>query len=354
MAENPYSLMFGRIPKQYISRPVETDDIISDFYADIPSQTVYIITGIRGQGKTVLLTDIEKRLSQDKKWTVVNLIPSEPDLVDALAKRLLRRQTLKKIFMGTSVDISLFGLNLHLSNGGEIYDPASEIEDVLQEMERHGRRLLVTIDEASKTEQMRTFAGTFQSLMRRDLPIFLLMTGLYENIESLQETKDLTFLYRAPKVMLSPLDIGRAAENYEHVLSLPQDQAVRYASETKGYSFAFQTLGYYLWRYGNDGEKAVSDAIDYVGRYSYRKIYAELSEKEKKIIQVIAKSGEGRVSDILRLGNLTNGEWSPYRRRLIDKDILTAKKRGYVSFTLPWFGRFVRNELLAEDTLNVD
>ena len=37
-------------------------------------------------------------------------------------------------------------------------------------------------------------------------PVFLLITGLFENINLLQNEKSLTFLYRAPKVPMDPLD----------------------------------------------------------------------------------------------------------------------------------------------------
>ena len=53
---------------------------------------------------------------------------------------------------------------------------------------------------------MRSFAHDFQSLLRDDYPVFALMTGLYENIYDLQNEKSLTFLYRAPKIILEPLN----------------------------------------------------------------------------------------------------------------------------------------------------
>ena len=40
---------------------------------------------------------------------------------------------------------------------------------------------------------MRSFAHDFQSLLRDDYPVFALMTGLYENVNSLQNNKNLTF-----------------------------------------------------------------------------------------------------------------------------------------------------------------
>lgn len=54
---------------------------------------------------------------------------------------------------------------------------------------------------------MQAFASAFQIFIRQDLPLYLLMTGLYENINNLQNEDNTTFLYRAPKVELKSLNI---------------------------------------------------------------------------------------------------------------------------------------------------
>ncbi|MEE1108586.1 MAG: ATP-binding protein, partial [Lachnospiraceae bacterium] len=61
---NPFTISFGRQPAQFISRPVETNEIIENFEQEPPSSQVYMLTGVRGSGKTVLMTDIAKELSK--------------------------------------------------------------------------------------------------------------------------------------------------------------------------------------------------------------------------------------------------------------------------------------------------
>ena len=56
--QNPYTLVFGREPDQLIQRKNSAEMIIDTFTADIPSQQVYMITGIRGSGKTVFMSSI--------------------------------------------------------------------------------------------------------------------------------------------------------------------------------------------------------------------------------------------------------------------------------------------------------
>lgn len=37
------------------------------------NQQIYMITGVRGSGKTVMLTDISKHFRKDKDWIVIEL-----------------------------------------------------------------------------------------------------------------------------------------------------------------------------------------------------------------------------------------------------------------------------------------
>ena len=55
-----------------------------------------MITGIRGSGKTVLLTDISEYFER-REWIVIDLVPTY-DLISSLISRLLSENSLKDIF----------------------------------------------------------------------------------------------------------------------------------------------------------------------------------------------------------------------------------------------------------------
>ncbi len=74
------------------------------------------------------------------------------------------------------------------------------------------------------------------------------MTGLYDNINDLRNEKNLTFLYRAPRMELLPLNLSNIADNYRKNLNIGDEEAERMAKLTRGYSFAFQVLGYFTWK----------------------------------------------------------------------------------------------------------
>ncbi|MFQ6824788.1 MAG: hypothetical protein ACLRTZ_15885 [Agathobacter sp.] len=108
--------------------------------------------------------------------------------------------------------------------------------------------LWVLFDEMTNSEYMKVFAGAFQIFVRQELPVFLLGTGLYENIEELQNEKSLTFLYRAPKIQLKPLNNVAIINKYKTIFNISAEQASQMTGLTKGYPFAFQVLGYLKWR----------------------------------------------------------------------------------------------------------
>ena len=51
------------------------------------NQQIYMITGIRGSGKTVLMTDVSRRLKTEDNWTVIELNP-ETDMLHSFAAKL--------------------------------------------------------------------------------------------------------------------------------------------------------------------------------------------------------------------------------------------------------------------------
>ena len=69
---NPFSISFGLEPKEYISRHQQTDRIIDAFTEESPSNHTFMLSGIRGSGKTVLLANITETFEKKKDWIVIN------------------------------------------------------------------------------------------------------------------------------------------------------------------------------------------------------------------------------------------------------------------------------------------
>lgn len=104
---------------------------------------------------------------------------------------------------------------------------------MIANLKKHNKKILIAIDEVTNNENIRVFASAFQIMVRKDLPVFLLMTGLYENINAIQDEKNLTFLYRAPKLEMKSLNIGAVAQKYADTFDIDSDGAVEMAKLTK-------------------------------------------------------------------------------------------------------------------------
>lgn len=340
---NPFTISFGRQPAQFISRPVETNEIIENFEQEPPSSQVYMLTGVRGSGKTVLMTDIAKELSKRENWLVVEL-STERDMLTSLAAKLCSRPELFALFVEAKLNFSLLGFGVEVKNAAPISDIETALARMLGVIRSAGKKLLVTVDEAVNNPNVRAFASTFQIFMRQDYPVFLLMTGLYDNIHNLQNEKTLTFLYRAPKITLGALNLTSIRLQYAKIFGISMKEAGRMADLTMGYPFAFQVLGYLYWnsRDAKTLDEVLPEYDRYLEEYVYSKIWSELSETDKQIVAVMAATGKTKVGEIREEVAMKPEKFSVYRERLKRKGVIDTSRYGAVTFALPRFDVFVR------------
>ena len=54
--QNPFTLTFGKSPLEPVERPVQTNEIVDAFTAESVNQQMFIITGVRCSGKSVMMT----------------------------------------------------------------------------------------------------------------------------------------------------------------------------------------------------------------------------------------------------------------------------------------------------------
>lgn len=344
---NPFTLSFGKKPLQYISRIAQTNEIIENFMAQEPPNQIYMLTGVRGSGKTVMMTSIAGEIKEDERWIVVELNPTR-DLLQSLAAKLYSLPEMHPHFIQAKLDFSALGLGVSLENAVPVMDIENAIERMLTEIQKRDKRLLITIDEVVNCEYIRIFASSFQIFLRQNYPIFLLMTGLYENIYNLQNEDSLTFLYRAPKIVLEPLNYTAVRKKYMDIFGLNMEKAEEMTGLTGGYPFAFQVLGYLLWE--NKNIKTIEEILpeydQYLEEYVYGKIWSELSELDRKILVEMAVNREKKVKKIRDGMGLKSEQFAVYRERLKRKGVLDTRKYGEVSFILPRFAEFVMMRMI--------
>lgn len=339
---NPFTLSFGKKPLQYISRLSQTQQILETFQAPVPSNQIFMITGVRGSGKTVMMTNIAHELKSDDSWIVIELNPTR-DLLQSLAAKIYSLPEMHARFLNARLDFSAFGLGLSVENSAPATDIENVLELMLDQIKESGKRLLITIDEVTCSEYIRIFVSSFQIFLRQEQPIFLLMTGLYENLYDLQNDKSLTFLYRAPKLLLEPLNYTAVRNHYMKIFNIDTESASKMTSLTKGYPFAFQVLGYLYWE--NRSTKNIDEILpeydQYLEEYVYSKIWSELSEQDQRILLSISPDDGLKVKELRTRLQMSSELFSVYRDRLRRKGVIDTHEYGKVSFSLPRFSNFV-------------
>ncbi len=292
------------------------------------------------------MTEIAQHLKASKDWIVIALNPERDMLGSLLAKLNNEAGSLLKSlnFNLTFFNIVTIGANLDT----QITDEEASISKILEHLAKQNKRVLITVDEVANSKNIREFANAFQIFVRDDLPVFLLMTGLYENIRTLQDEKKMAFLYRAPRIGLGPLNLLEIERKYKGVFSLTEEDAKAMARLTKGYAFAFQALGFLTCRQNGDYKKALGEYRFYLEEYSYTKIWSELSRKDQEILYGIARAKSSRTKDILLSCGLSSSYFNPYRKRLVDKGVIVNDVRGVIKFTLPLFKEFTIDKYEAE------
>ena len=336
--KNPYNIMFGKEPPQVISRLPQISEVVMSFQED--ESNIYMVTGVRGSGKTVFMTEISKEFEEEDEWVTVEL-NSSGDLLGDLLESLGSDNYMARIFQNASINLSLFGVGLSVKNSVPISSVQVALEKMLGALKKRNKKVLICIDEVTVTEQLKLFAGAFQILMRKDLPVYLVMTGLYENIDEMRNEKNLTFLYRAPRIDIRPLNLEIVANNYRTNLGVDLDTSVIMANLTKGYSYAFQVLGYFSWKNDMDYEKALPYLKQYLEENVYEKMWTEISAMDKKLLYGISKSDTNRAKDIKNVIQISDDAYSVYRERLMKKGLVDGSERGLLKLTLPLFDEFV-------------
>jgi hypothetical protein len=344
---NPFSLNFGMIPGKYIERTTVTDEVVESLTDEENPDHCFMLTGLRGSGKTVTLTKIEKIIETYDDWVVVDL-NINTDLLNTLVAKLYDTDKFVKEFVISNLNLSKFGIGVNIETIAPASDIESSLQKILAAMKKKGKKVLACIDEVSNTSSMKKFATALQTMSRKDYPLFLIMDGLYENISDLQNDKNLTFLYRTPKKELGPLNITLIKATYRDTFGISDEQAMQMAIITKGYAFAYQALGRYVWDEPGHivNETVLAKFDETIGEYVYDKIWSELTPTEKWYLSFLVDKNTMKVSELLEITKKKKNEFSQYRSSLAKKGVIDTGDRGVIKLKLPRFGEYIKNKTI--------
>jgi len=165
--QNPFSLLFGVKSENYLKRVNEFNEIVNSFENNLVFGCYSIISGIRGSGKTAMLTDLIEYYSNFEDWIIIELIPSM-NLLEQLASKLIDKMNKIKNKYKLSFSFSFVGITFEITGKDKINDITLLIENLLLELKRKNIKVLIANDEIEKTIML--------------LHLFKLIKFYYENI----------------------------------------------------------------------------------------------------------------------------------------------------------------------------
>lgn len=82
---------------------------------------------------------------------------------------------------------------------------------------------------------------------------------------------------------MEPLNLTLIADRYSKLFGIDREKAMDMDIITKGYPFAYQAMGKYVWEEENHEvtEMVLIKFDEALSHYVYKKIWSELSEKDK-------------------------------------------------------------------------
>lgn len=358
---NPFNPSFGKVPNIFLDRTHAVTKLSNELQdPNSPYQTT-LIYGVRGVGKTSLLTDIGNKMSAKKNWLVVNLATNYnvlQTLIDSICQKSSPeiKKLLDKI---EGIKLSAFGIQFEYRLQ-ELTETNYQIllENILDKLQAKNISLLVTIDEVDPTPEIKNFISLYQILIRENYQISLIMTGLPNKLSELQNDDVLTFLLRSARMQLSSLDLLSIKHSYQETfakkgIAISDDVLVAMVKKTKGYAYSFQLLGYLLWEIADKKitfatlEQIQGEYLATLSRNVYYKVLQELSPVDHSFVIAMAKAPTPVVTTAYlqqELGKPKN-YLSMYRKRLLDAQLIKSPARGMLEFTLPYFKEYILESL---------
>ena len=352
--KNPFTHTPGKVGDANISTDIE-EIVYENFRHPVPSEGVFKIIGVRGSGKTVIFGNIirhyKSKEMKDEGWLSYDL-SSARSPINTLISYLMLEPEVKKALISEkanlNVTIPLVGVSAGIS-GGTDYDSEVRLEQLLGILVNSDKKIMIGIDDISKTAGMTEFCSVYAKLIRNvkddetPWPIYLICSGVYQNFYELGEVDNLTFFKRSYELRTQAFSYPAITIKYEDLLGMDEDTAIEYARETKGFAYAYQVIGSSYFEYGDKGkEEVLRHAKSELFSQCYEKIWKELPSGAKEIMSAVADGPKKRKEVIEIVSN--KGSYQVYSTSLKNMGLLVSSDESYgvAEITLPFFGEYIQ------------
>lgn len=381
--DNPYTPNAGARPAVLVGRDehLEAFDVLLDRLRAGYTEQSLLITGLRGVGKTVLLTAFEER-ARSRSWTTVEAEITKNSPFEARMAHLARRallqmaprdswtdrakraaSVLRSFQVTISTDGSITaGLGVEalpgLADSGELADDLTDLMVALGEAaQTHDGGVVFLFDEVQflSPAELEALIAAIHKTVQRQLPITLVGAGLPQLPRLAGEAKSYAErLFKFPRIgALGPDEAARA------MTEPARSRGVEYTTDaidavleyTEGYPYFIQEYGKVLWDLTESPPITLQDvtrardAVEAKLDESFFRVRAErTTELELRYLRAMADLGSEprQAKEVAAALGRTSEQLGPTRSRLIEKGLLYTPGHGLAAFTVPQFDRFLR------------
>ncbi|MCY3878310.1 MAG: ATP-binding protein [Rhodobacteraceae bacterium] len=381
---NPYAPGAGTPPPELAGR----DDLIERAAVALdrirskrPAQS-FILYGLRGVGKTVLLNRIRID-AESRGLACINIeVPEERSLPAVLIPSL--RSALLRLSRGAALEgyllrsmralagfASVFKLKYHdievsidadpeagLADSGNLDTDLVDIFRTLgKAADEKSTALVFFIDELqyAPEKQLAPLIAALHNASQEELPITMVAAGLPQLVGKTGHAKS----YAERLFEFAPVDRLNADDARAALVVPARDQGVDYTCDaikeildnTCGYPYFLQEWGKRSWSVAEtspislaDAKQATTEALAELDASFFRVRFDRLTPAEKRYMRAMAELGPGphRSGDIAApLGRMVTSV-APTRNSLIGKGMIYSPAHGDTAFTVPLFDGFMK------------
>jgi len=389
---NPYSPGAGNPPPEFAGRAqiLEHADIALDRIKAGRPVRGFILYGLRGVGKTVLLNKISLEAEAKGLYAVRIESPEERSLPAILIPTL--RSTLLKISKGETLKSKLgkamraiggfagalkvkyqdieIGFNLDKEAGiADSGDLEIDLTDLLTAVgeaaaENH-TAIVLAVDELQYVpeEQLAALITALHRTSQHQLPVTMIAAGLPQLLAQMGRAKSYAerlFEFNS----IDKLDDTAAKDALckpalKEGANYSEDAIREILDQTKGYPYFLQEWGKHCWNIAEtttitqrNAGRATEAALAELDVSFFRVRFDRLTPAEKKYVRAMAELGAGphRSGDIaLALGKEVS-TIAPIRSSLIKKGMIFSPNHGDTAFTVPLFEGFMKRTIPSFST----
>lgn len=382
--KNPYAPGAGTPPVELAGRGdlLEHAAIALDRIRERRAARSFIFYGLRGVGKTVLLTKVRQD-AEGRGFSCVQIeAPEDRSLPGLLAPAL--RAALIKLSAGEAVRARLetaltslasfvgaMKLKYHdievamdykpkkgLSDSGDLETDLADLFNSIGEAALESKTAVVLfIDELQyvKEDQLAALITALHRTGQNQLPVTMVAAGLPQLLGQTGRAK--SYAERLFEfVHVDSLDDDAArdalcvpAEKEGAKYEAPAVKAI--LEQTKGYPYFLQEWGKHSWDIAagspikaDDAIRATAAALAALDNSFFRVRFDRLTPAEKKYMRAMAELGPGphRSGDIATLLTKKVSTVAPMRNTLISKGMVYSPAHGDTAFTVPLFDGFMK------------